>query len=71
MAKSWIGFESVKYFGYRIWYDAYEMDEERKKAITVFTMPKTIKEMQRFLGSGLFFKSFIVKFSENVTYCMV
>ena len=65
LAKSWIGFESVKFFGYRIWHNTYEMDEDRKKAITEFTMPKTTKEMQRFLGSALFFKSFIVNFSEK------
>ena len=65
LAKSWIGFESVKFFGYRIWHNTYEMDEDRKKAITEFTMPKSTKEMQRFLGSALFFKSFIVNFSEK------
>ncbi len=65
LAKSWIGFESVKFFGYRIWYNTYEMDEDRKKPIPEFTMPKRTKEMQRFLGSALFFKSFIVNFSEK------
>lgn len=65
LAKSWIGFDSVKFFGYKIRYETYEMDEDRKKAITEFLMPKNTKEMQRFLGSALFFKSFIVNFSEK------
>ena len=65
LGKTWIGFETVKFFGYKISYNKYEMDEERKEAITKFLMPKTTKEMQRFLGTALFFKSFIENFSEK------
>jgi hypothetical protein len=64
LAISWIGFESVKFFGYRIWHNNYEMDEDREKTLTEITMPKPTKEMQRFLSSALFFKSFIVNFSK-------
>ena len=63
LSKTWLGFESVKFFGYKIQHNKYEMDSERKDAILKFSMPKSVKEMQRFLGTALFFKSFVPNFS--------
>jgi len=63
MQKTWLGFSSVKFFGYKVSYGKYEMDEDRKKAISEFTMPTTQKGMQRFLGAALFFKSFVPDYS--------
>ena len=65
LAKSWLGFESVKFFGYKISHEKYEMDADRKSAILEFQMPKSTKDMQRFLGTALFFKSFVVDFSKK------
>ena len=63
MQKTWLGFASVKFFGYKVSFGKYEMDEDRKKAISEYTMPTTQKGMQRFLGAALFFKSFVPDYS--------
>ena len=63
MSKSWFGFSSVKFFGYKVTYGKREMDEDRKKAILEFQMPTCQKEMQSFLGAALFFKSFVPNYS--------
>ena len=65
LAKTWLGYEKVKFFGYDIRHNSYEIDISRKEAITKFQMPRNIKEMQRFLGTALFFKSFITNFSDK------
>jgi len=64
MQKTWLGFSSVKFFGYKVSYGKYEMDEDRKKAISEYTMPTTQKGMQRFLGAALFFKGFVPEYSK-------
>ena len=64
MSKSWFGFSSVKFFGYKVTYGKREMDEDRKKAIMGFRMPTCQNEMQSFLGAALFFKSFVPNYSE-------
>jgi len=58
MSKSWFGFSSVKFFGYKVSSGKREMDEERKKAIMEFRMPTCQKEMQSFLGSAFSSPSF-------------
>ena len=65
MAKSYIGVEVVTFFGYRLTYGKYELSESRKAGIMVIPMPNSLKKMQRFLGSALFFKSFIPDYSEH------
>ena len=64
MQKTWLGFSSVKFFGYKVSYGKYEMDEERKKAIDEYTMPTSQKGMQRILGAALFFKGFVPNYSK-------
>jgi len=64
MQKTWLGFSSVKFFGYKVSYGKYEMDEDRKKAIEEYTMPTSQKGMQRFLGAALFFKGFVPDYSK-------
>jgi len=63
-AKSWIGFQQVKFFGYKVTPGKYELDEDRKATIKESEMPKTRKSMQRFLGMAVFFNEFIPKFSD-------
>ena len=63
MPKSWLGFSSVKFFGYKVTYGKREMDEDRKKAIVEFQMPSCQKKMQSFLGAALFLKSFVPNYS--------
>ena len=64
MAKTWLGFDKVKFFGYEVSQGKYEMDLGRKKAIMEVTMPSNPKSMQRFLGAALFFKSFVPNYSD-------
>ena len=65
MAKTYVGFPSVKFFGYKITYGKYELDDDRKKTILECPMPRNTKQMQSFLGSALFFKSHIADFSDK------
>ena len=64
-SKTWLGFESVKFFGYKVKYGTYELDEDRKKAIMDCVMPTSIKGMQSFLGAALFFKNHVPDFSQK------
>ena len=56
-AKSWLGFDSVKFFGYLCKKGSYELTEERKAELTKIPFPTTMKQMQSFLGFALFFDS--------------
>ena len=64
-SKTWLGFESVKFFGYKVKHGTYELDEDRKKAIMECPMPTSVKGMQSFLGAALFFKNHVPNFSEK------
>ena len=64
MPKSWFGFSSVKFFGYKISYGKREMDADRKKTMLEYTMPTSQKGMQRFLGAALFFKRYVANYSD-------
>ena len=43
----------------------YELGESRKAGIMAMQFPTNLKKMQRFLGSALFFKSFIPDYSDH------
>eukprot|EP01042_Synura_sphagnicola_P036319 gene36319-biopygen2095 len=59
MPKSWFGFPSVKFFGYKVTYNKRDMDADRKQTIMEFRIPTCQKELQSFLGAALFLKSFV------------
>ena len=63
-SKTWLGFDSVEFFGYKCSYQKFELTEKRKKAIMEMPFPKTLKQMQRFLGCALFFKNFVPRYAE-------
>ena len=63
-AKSWIGFQQVKFFGYKVTPGKYELDEDRKTTIKEAELPTNKKAMQRFLGMAVFFNEFIPCFSD-------
>ena len=63
-SKTWLGFETVTFFGYEVGYNVYGMSQERKDQISAIPMPTSQKSMQRFLGAVLFFKSFVPMFSQ-------
>ena len=64
MSKTWLGFDSVKFFGYKISHGKYELDTDRKSSIMSCEMPTSQKSMMRFLGAALFFKSFVPNYSD-------
>lgn len=63
--KSWLGFQEVKFFGYICRHNEVYLSEERTKAILDIPFPENTKQMQSFLGSCLFFKSFIPDYSQH------
>ena len=67
-AKSWIGFQECKFFGYKVRPGSYGLDEERKCAVLEMTMPTTAKGLQRFLGTTLFFNEFVPNYSETTRH---
>ena len=66
-SKSFLGFQTCKFFGYRVSPGKYEMDEDRKKDILEAPMPTSLKSMQRFLGAAIFFSEFVPGFASLVS----
>jgi hypothetical protein len=62
-SKTWLGFPEANFFGYVCRKGCYELSQTRKDAIYEFPFPNNLKQMQSFLGSALFFKSFVKDFS--------
>lgn len=62
-SKSWLGFQRVHFFGYDCTYQSYGLSEQRKKTLNEYAPPRTVKQMQSFLGAALFFKSFVPHYS--------
>ena len=63
-SKSWLGFDTVTFFGYLVRKGTFEMSDDRKQAISTIPMPSNQKLMQRFLGTALFFQRFLPNYSE-------
>ena len=66
MAKSFLGFKEVKFFGYNIRFDSYELGEDRKEIIERIPFPRTVKDTQSFLGVGIFFQRFVPSYATVV-----
>jgi len=64
MAKTFIGFKTIKFFGYEITDGSYELGNDRKSSVDAIPFPTSTKGMQSFLGSALFFKDFVQKYSD-------
>jgi len=62
-SKSWLGFDQVHFFGYDCKYQSYALSDDRKKTLSEYPPPKTLKHMQSFLGAALYFKNFVPHFS--------
>lgn len=67
-SKSWIGFQEAKFFGYKVREGSYGLDADRKEAVLNMQMPANTKEMQRFLGTALFFNEFVPNYSEETRH---
>jgi hypothetical protein len=62
-SKSFIGMDHDNFFGYVVKHQSYELSAERKASIAAMPFPINQKTMQRFMGSALFFKSFVPDYS--------
>jgi phospholipid-translocating ATPase len=63
-SKTWLGFNECEFFGYKCVHNKYELTEKRKNSINSWQWPTTKKQMQGFLGTALFFKSFVPMYAE-------
>jgi len=63
MAKTWLGFNEVKFFGYSCQKGSYCLTEDRKEALEKIPFPTNTKAMQSFIGFALFFKPFMSNYS--------
>lgn len=63
--KSWLGVHEVNFFGYVCRHKSYNLSQERTAAILALPFPENTKQMQSFLGSCLFFQSFIPMYSDH------
>ena len=63
MAKTWLGFKEVKFFGYKCQKGFYSLTEDRKEALLKIPFPTSTKGMQSFMGFALFFKPFMSTYS--------
>ena len=63
MAKSYIGFDEVKFFGYTCRHDSYEVSKDKLVAFENLPFPKTLKQARSALGMGVMFASFIPHYS--------
>ena len=65
MSKSWFGFPSVKFFGYKVTYGKREMDADRKQAILDFQMPIPVSERYRTFWAPLYFSSHLFQITRE------
>jgi hypothetical protein len=63
MAKSWLGFRKVEFFGYTCQHKSYEVSHSKKEALLSIEFPNTIKKARSLLGKGVFFASFTPNYS--------
>jgi len=64
MKKSWIGVDTVTFFGFEVTHGKWKLSDSRKQAIAEMPFPATTKSMQSFLGAALFFHQHIPDYSE-------
>ena len=70
MKKSWIGVDTVTFFGFEVTHGKWKLSDARKKSIEAFPFPIGAKEMQSFLGAALFFHSHIVVASASPSWVL-
>ena len=64
MKKSFIGVDTVTFFGYEVTHGTWKLSDTRKKAIADMPFPTTMKGMQSFLGAALFFHNHVPDYSQ-------
>ena len=63
LKKSWIGVDTVTFFGYEVKHNQWKLSDTRKSAINELPFPTNTKQMQSFLGAALFFHHHIPDYS--------
>ena len=63
MAKSWLGFKKVEFFGYTCQHKSYEVSVAKKEALNNIEFPTSTKKARSLLGKGVFFASFTPNYS--------
>ena len=63
MQKSWFGKKTVNFFGYEVSEGNYGLTAERAQQVMSIPFPKSLVQMQRFLGAFMYFKPFIAFYS--------
>jgi RNase H-like domain found in reverse transcriptase/Reverse transcriptase (RNA-dependent DNA polymerase)/Chromo (CHRromatin Organisation MOdifier) domain len=64
MKKSWIGTDTVNFFGYEISHNTISLSQSRKDAISAMLFPQNIKGMQSFLGATNFFHPHVPNYAK-------
>ena len=64
MKKSFIGVDTVTFFGYEVTNGTWKLSDSRKQAIAEMKFPHNVKTMQSFLGAALFFHHHVTDYSE-------
>lgn len=59
--------DSVEFLGYIVNREGIEMDKKKIKAVLEWPTPKTIKDVQSFLGFANFYRRFIQSYSKIIT----
>jgi hypothetical protein len=62
-AKTWLGSDVVTFFGYEVREGSYQIGDARKGAVEKMLLPDSRKKLQSFLGSTIYFSTFIPNFS--------
>ena len=64
MAKSWLGFREVEFFGYTCRHKSFEVAKAKKEALANIEFPNSTKKARSLLGKGVFFASFTPNYAQ-------
>lgn len=73
MEKSKFAQKEIKYLGYRVGQGCLKVDPDKVAAIQTFPLPKTQRQLRRFIGMCNWYRSFIKNFADlsgPLTYCL-
>ena len=68
MAKSFLGFTEVKFFGYTCRHKSYEVSKDKKEALGLIQMPNSMTKARSLLGKGVFFAPFTPNYTKLVAH---
>ena len=70
-AKTWLGFREIKFFGYLVRHNSFELTDDRKEALLKIPFPENgnrCKKIRSLLGLGVFFAPFVQNYSDLVKH---